>query len=408
MKKSIRPWWSSLSNRALTMLGAFVLLAGIWSMPSCSDGDGNDSTAQDAGGSDSASSEVNGSPDTTASACLSSSEASSPSVSGRIYNDQDNSDESRYSQSFDSATDQGIGGVEVHLLGTSPLISGETCSDGSFAIGPLDDGVYLLEVGLEDGQSVTSKNRPARLPEAIREGAVTIVTFGDSIPVVGDSPFYPARLAEILAPLATIENINVAVGGTTSENWLPGTNLYENTLVPEIADADVIMISLGGNDVLYYANDAMSNIATVPAALEGLGEFLLEVMDNVMTTVDAIREINPNVDIVYGLYPNYAETDLWYSFLGGATVAISEKMVEGIEMVRATLDSTEDIVLIDLYGAWPGEVLNDYLYDQLHFNDAGQRAYAEEVFQALGGVRIGSDALGTEISMGCYNPDAGE
>jgi hypothetical protein len=50
-------------------------------------------------------------------------------------------------------------------------------------------------------------------------------------------------------------------------------------------------------------------------------------------------------------------------------------------------------LLVDLYSASLDQPLDDLLYDPLHFNDAGQTFYAEEVLRALGGVRIGASPL---------------
>ena len=70
-----------------------------------------------------------------------------------------------------------------------------------------------------------------------RNGAIKLVTMGDSVPVVGDKPTFPDRLASLLGGLAPVENRNIAVGGTLSTHWLPGTSHCDNILLPEIADA---------------------------------------------------------------------------------------------------------------------------------------------------------------------------
>ena len=75
------------------------------------------------------------------------------------------------------------------------------------------------------------------------------MTFGDSVPVVGDAPMFPDRLATLIGDLAEVDSRNIAVGGTLSTDWVPGSNYFENRLRPNIADADVIVISVGGNDI---------------------------------------------------------------------------------------------------------------------------------------------------------------
>ena len=227
-----------------------------------------------------------------------------PAVVGTIYQDNDLSDESIYNAGFDTAIDAPLPGIVLSLISAEDERTFLSCDDGSFATGNLPDGTYLLSPALDLDQHTSSKNLPRRLPEAVREGQLTIVTFGDSVPVEGSSYLFPARLADLLAPLAEITNHNVAVGGTTSQDWVPGTNLFENTLVPRLEGADVIIISLGGNDVLVYANNAMASGGGIMAAVDGFNDFLLELLDTVYTIAHEIRNHNPTVDIVYCLYPN--------------------------------------------------------------------------------------------------------
>tara|TARA_B100000029_G_scaffold399369_1_gene398063 strand:+ start:133 stop:1257 length:1125 start_codon:yes stop_codon:yes gene_type:complete len=311
-----------------------------------------------------------------------------PAVVGTIYQDMNSSDASIYTDGFEADIDAALPGVVFSLLGNDEERSFLSCDDGTFATGGLPDGTYLLSPSLADDQSASTQNHPRRLPEAIREGQVTLVTFGDSVPVEGSATLFPARLADLLAPLATTTNHNIAVGGSTAQDWMPGTNLFENTLVPRLDDADVVIISIGGNDVLVYANEAMANGAGIMAAINGLEGFLLELLETVYTLADAIRSRNPNVDIVYCLYPNYATSDTWTSFIGQFKSFIEPLLKDGIELVRSTMDPSKGVVLVDIYGATKDLDLDDYLFDFLHFNDEGQQLYANEIFKALGGIHI--------------------
>ena len=46
-------------------------------------------------------------------------------------------------------------------------------------------------------------------------------------------------------PLVPTEDINVAVPGSVSEQWLPGSNFYENKVKPNLEQAQVVLMSLG-------------------------------------------------------------------------------------------------------------------------------------------------------------------
>ena len=41
-----------------------------------------------------------------------------------------------------------------------------------------------------------------------------------------------------------------------------------------------------------------------------MNEKLLEIMGNVLSIFEAAREINPDMDLVYCLYPNYANSNV--------------------------------------------------------------------------------------------------
>ena len=209
---------------------------------------------------------------------------------------------------------------------------------------------------------------------------------------------FPERVRTLFEPLVDIQSINVAIGGTTSRDWLPDSNAFLTRVVPEIADADLVIITVGGNDILEYIG-AIGIPNDIPAAVDGAKSVVRTVVRNVMQTIDAIREINPDADIAYCLYANYSQATgnaIWgllNGFLGPGTVG------EILELARSYFPTDDPhLILVDMYGAAEGLPLHDYLYDELHFNDAGQSLYAEEVFETLGGVLIGPNPLGASGS----------
>jgi lysophospholipase L1-like esterase len=300
---------------------------------------------------------------------------------------------STYVGGFEGGRDAPIGGLEVSLFGPGLEETVSTCMDGRAAFGPLEDGAYLLVPDFPEGDCMT-KNCVRRLPEAIRAGGVKIVTFGDSVPVIGDAPMFPSRLATLLGDITDVNNTNIAIGGTTSHNWLPGTPNFENTLIPQISDADVIMVSLGGNDLLAFIQANAANLGNIAALVEDVKAEVNAILSRLITIVDAIREQNNTADIVYLLYPDYSRADMdmmWAlvnQFVGAETVR------EVLETARDSLDASEDVILVDVFGSTQGTDVNTILADSLHFNDIGQTLYAEEIFKTLGGVLVGPSPLG--------------
>lgn len=329
-------------------------------------------------------------------------------VTGWLYLDEDAADETHRAGER-SAGDPAVGeGFSVLTPdGERPV---EPCDDGSYALQDLPKGPALLLPPAPENQRCTRRNCPKSFASAAIEGRAVVVVMGDSIPVVGDRPLFPNRLATLFEGLVELDVRNVAVAGSTSPQWLPGQRNYENRLRPELAEADLVIVSLGGNDLLeYMSNPAL--ISNIPAAVAGARELVVTIVERLVTIVQAIREENPGVDVLYCLYPDYTQAtthQLWGlagRLLGAGT------MRDVLETALAAVPEDEDILIADMLNAWDGLDVGLYLYDALHFNAAGQTLYAEEIFQTLGGVHLGESPfgelghhpLGTEHSFG-YEP----
>lgn len=308
---------------------------------------------------------------------------------GHVYRDVDASDLSRYAGGF-SRPDTPIEGTTLRLLGSDLEV--ESCPSGDYTF-PAPDGLFVVAPQAHEGEC-SQRNCATRFPDAIEEGLVKIVTLGDSVPVLGATETFPARFAELVSGLVDVEELNLAVSGTESSDWTPGGSRFEQVR-EELIDADVVLVSVGGNDVLNLAatadlNDPLGLLMSAQATVD-------QVASNVREIAAEIRVENPDADVVFCLYPDYSqatETPPW-SDLG----ILPPGIVSGL-LVRARDNFTpeDDIVLVDLFGLTPQLPLplDDYLDDALHFNDVGHDLYAHEVFRALGGVIVGGSPLATE------------
>jgi lysophospholipase L1-like esterase len=255
----------------------------------------------------------------------------------------------------------------------------------------LEDGSYLVSIEPEEGDC-GQHNCPTRLPRAIEEGQLDILTLGDSVPVTGDRPFFPSRLKDLLDPIINVNSTNVAIGGTLSGDWLPDGEYFDDLVVPNLDEADVVVISVGGNDIL--ASLDSSALSDPEGAVEDIRELIAETGLNVIAIADGIRAVNPDIDIVFCLYVNYelATISPWDLLPLVVDPGVFAGLLEG---ARDEVFGTEDIILVDLFGAsFELESLDDYLFDSLHFNDYGHTFYAEELFRALGGLLVGENPLG--------------
>jgi lysophospholipase L1-like esterase len=331
--------------------------------------------------------------------CVHRSGIHSPEVNGKIYLDADHDDHSIYSGGLGRG-DEPLKGNDVRLLGKSRDSVFTSCDDGFFGFGDLANGIYILQPELEPGWKVTTRNRPDSLVRAVEEGAINLVAFGDSLPVEGHSVRFPERLAEHLSPLAEVELHNKARGGTTSEDWLPG-GYYFDGLGPVLPDADVVVVSLGGNDILYFFQD-MYETGDFSNLEERFDIVLDETTGRLFTIVGAVREQNPDVDIIYLLYPNYATCDGWAEMLGPFQDFIVDLFDSGILKILDSIDAIDPILLIDMYHLIIEEEkdLDIYLADELHFNALGHSLVADEALRALGIARVGENQLGLKPHFG--------
>lgn len=334
-------------------------------------------------------------PETEAPVCHPAAEVTGAAITGVIYYDEDLNDESAFAMGLEPETDTPIAERSVTLLGVAGERQAVTCEEGDFGFSDLEDGVYVVAPDKPNKvQPCASKNCPRGFLDAVRTGHVKIVTFGDSIAVVGDKPFFPSRLQTLFGPLVEIENVNVAVGGSTSPQWLPGSSFLKNRVMPHLGDADLLVVTLGGNDLLHYMNSlGPAALSDIPGTLQGAHLLVGQIMENMLDIVSAIRDVNPDLDIVYCLYPNYGQattTNPWnlvHAFLG------PEVFLSLLDAARAAVPLDGGIHLADMFGAFEGLDLDEYLYDALHMNHAGATLYAETVFTTLGGVLVGPSPL---------------
>jgi lysophospholipase L1-like esterase len=325
--------------------------------------------------------------------CSDGSYLDSVQLSGLLYVDADESDGSIHDNSFDSDSDTPIAGSTVRLFGdTNLMVEGRSCADGNFHFGDLSAGAYVVAPELDVDGNCMQRNCTKRFPQAIAEGSVKIVTMGDSVPVQGDPVRFPARLATLLGDIADITNTNVAVGGTVSSQWLPGTSHFDNRLTPELADADVVVMSIGGNDIM--ASLDVEALLDPEGTIEATYELVQQIAENVRSIVDGMREINADIDVVYCIYVDYGQAGGNWNIIGN--MVGQEAITSVLRTARESLSVEEDILIADLFGASHEleDPLSDYLADMLHFNDRGHSLYAEEIFLTLGGALIGDSSLG--------------
>ena len=311
----------------------------------------------------------------------------------QVYDDTDESDRSAYVSGM-TANDEPATARLLAFSSDGSIQHLRDCGGGLYSTDLLENGVHLIHFADANDQVCSTGNCPRRFAQRLSAGhTAKMVTFGDSIAVVGDRPLFPERLVQMFSALGDVENQNLAIGGTTSEDWLPTTRYFTDRVIPNIGDADLIVITMGGNDILAYVS-ALGIPNDIPVAVDGARNVVRQVVANVTEIIAEIRAINPDADIVYCLYADYSQATghpVWGlvgNFLGADTVGSI------LELARDSIPRDQPgLLLVDMFGAAQGLPLHEYLYDQLHFNARGQALYAEELFMTLGGVLVGPSPM---------------
>lgn len=239
-------------------------------------------------------------------------------------------------------------------------------------------------------------------PEPLLAAGDRVVVAGDSLGITGSSRPYPSLLAERIG--APLDVINLSEPGTATADWLPGSELFENVLAPALDGADLLLLTLGGNDLERALGAASGPDALAPAqSAEGAAAVAAElgrVSDRLQRIIGAARRRNPGLEVAYVSYPDYSGATVWRERLGGVGLLAFRTalgtLLDGAR--RAGPDAT-----VDLLAATDGRDLDALLLDAEHLNDAGHRLYAREIARSLSrppGERLRAARSGRQLSPG--------
>lgn len=322
---------------------------------------------------------------------------------GEIYTDTNLSATSRYNHRRDDE-DAPLEGEPIVLIGKDVQLESQTCAGGTFGADKLPDGRYLFGLKALAGRTNASSSQAPRLLEVAQaKETVDVVVFGDSIPAWGPHPRYPAQLEEALDEVIDASVENIAKPGTRSVDWLPGSSHYQNILTPRLLGADLFVFSLGGNDLYEFANGGVDP-NDPGAAIEEFDRVVDEVIANIKLLITSIRQVNPDADIVWMLYPNYATSERWAALAPDLITVIESLLASKLSYIRKQLAHHEGVIIWDTFSATRKLDLDDYLIDELHLNAAGHALWSKELFLTLGGVIIEEgvsiEAAPREIGIG--------
>ena len=252
-----------------------------------------------------------------------------------------------------------------------------------------DDGTDSADPAYTSASDGGKADEPAADPKP-----APLLGDNDRVVLIGDSlaTEAPPTYADLLPAAAAkhgaegIETVNLAEPGTTSADWLPGTPLFDERLAPELADADLVLITVGGNDLEagIGATDGVAALSTGASSANAAFEAIEASGRNMRKTFAAIRKANPETKIAYVAYPDYSAASAWQENGSAATLALGV----GLGALRdAARDAGPDAVVDMLAetGAREGGVDPLLADDPEYLGPAGHRFYAERIAASLAG-----------------------
>jgi lysophospholipase L1-like esterase len=246
----------------------------------------------------------------------------------------------------------------------------------------------LIGCGGEPEPAAT--DRATAIPSGTGAGGEPLLQGGERLLFIGDSlaveapPNYPELLPDALRNRAArVETVNLAEPGTTARDWLPGGELFERRLEGELGSADVVVVTLGGNDLQEALGGIDGVEALSDAGADSAGDALaaIETLERRLRRLNAaIRRRVPDARIVYLGYPDYSEATVWRQ-AGGAAGTLALEL--GLGALLGAAEAAGPDLVVDMRPASRRAGVDGLLADSEHLGPAGHALYAQRLAREL-------------------------
>lgn len=206
---------------------------------------------------------------------------------------------------------------------------------------------------------------------------LTVISAGDSLTEgVGDSTKnggYLPYLRELLEEDKGIKEVdfyNFGVKGNRTTQLLK--RLQSDEMKEELPNADLLILTIGGNDIMKIVKDNFSNLQ-----LSIFDKEREEYVNNLYQIMNSIIRINPDVSIVLvGVYNPFSQ---WFSDVKELNQIVSDWNVAS-QRVVANYSNAYFVAIEDLFVNPTEELLYK---DNFHPNDRGYELIAERLNETL-------------------------
>ncbi|WP_316569887.1 SGNH/GDSL hydrolase family protein [Neobacillus sp. YIM B06451] len=215
------------------------------------------------------------------------------------------------------------------------------------------------------------------IPDDFVPRVLSIAAIGDSLTEgVGDSTRTGGYLPYLKALLEKEKGIkearfeNFGIKGTRSEQLL--NRLSQKKVMAGIKEADMVVITIGGNDVMKVARNNILNLQI--ESFEKEERPYLKRLDQI---IQKVRSFNQDAMIVLiGIYNPFMQ---WFPDVKELDQIVSD-WNEGGKALLERYPDTYFVEISDLFGTGEENLLFD---DQFHPNDKGYQLIAERVYETL-------------------------
>lgn len=234
------------------------------------------------------------------------------------------------------------------------------------------------------GATSSGNGSEAREPRLL-DGGERVIFIGDSIAATSP-PTYADLLPEALGARASgVETVNLSEPGSTSGDWRPGKPLFSQGLEPELAGADLVVVTVGGNDLERALGglDGVDSLSRADAA-GGAGALRAaqRLSDNLAATFAAIRGRSPRTRIAYVTYPDYSRAAVWKE-AGGAAGTLALRA--GLTALTAAAAEADPDLVVNMTPITARAGVDSLLADSEHLSPTGHELYARRLARALTG-----------------------
>lgn len=207
--------------------------------------------------------------------------------------------------------------------------------------------------------------------------------------VLGDSIAYGSGLTnpeaacygKIVADTNGYDYANHSVPGHTSANLI--TKLKEEEVIADLKKADIINISIGGNDFLKSDLKQIMTEALVNGNYTKLDKIVNTFYNNLCTIIDIINSHNPDATILVQTLYNPQSSDL-----------LRDAYQMGVDRINNAIKKYDsknpgEIVIVDVGKALGADMAN-YAADTIHPSAKGNEKIAQTVLNKLYDLKLGS------------------